>query len=337
RELLGELGARAHVELAVDVPEVVLDRLRAEEEGGSRLTRRPSSREELCDLELLRGERVCRGRVPTAGGLPGRLELRARELRPRVGAEAVEDLECRAELLPCPDTLAGAAGSCAVGEVRPSRLVDVGRSLVEPKRLLEPALELVVVAEQAAAARRARERPRLALRARLLLELVRLRRRVFRSAEPEIRLDELRRRRGVDVADPELAQPGRLLLEVPRRLRGTAEGELELAERPHRPCLVETDAERGAQVPRLLRVRPTPCLPSLPGLEPVEPRERGGELGSLTRLAGEPDRLVVLGLGRRPLVPDGMVPGDSVEEAGQHAESGLRPRGLDGRLDHRPS
>ena len=73
------------------------------------------------------------------------------------------------------------------------------------------------------------------------------------------------------------------------------------------------------------------------GLEPREPRERRGELRPLARLACEPDRLVVFGLRRRPLVSGGVVARDAVEKARQHSEGGLRTGVLDRRLDERPT
>src|SRR2546423_3435972 len=95
-----ELVARPDAELPIDVPQVVLDRLRAEEEPRGGLARRAPAREEQRDLELLR----CQVSEGAGGAAPRRLagggELRARKLGPRRGSEPLEELQPAPKLLP---------------------------------------------------------------------------------------------------------------------------------------------------------------------------------------------------------------------------------------------
>ena len=64
---LAQLLAGVDPELLVDVAQVVLDGLRAEEDRRGRLARRPALREQLRDLQLLRGELVERAGVAPPG------------------------------------------------------------------------------------------------------------------------------------------------------------------------------------------------------------------------------------------------------------------------------
>src|SRR2546421_11789372 len=73
-----ELVAGADAELPVDVSQVVLDRLRAEEETGSGFARRAAAGEEQGDLELLGRQVAERARVAPPRRLAGRGELGAR-------------------------------------------------------------------------------------------------------------------------------------------------------------------------------------------------------------------------------------------------------------------
>src|SRR5215470_7116788 len=93
-ELGGELGARAHPELPVDLRDVPLHRLRTDEEGLSDLAIGEPGREQLGDA-LLGGREGVGLRRPTADAGP----LRQRALREDVRAEAIEDLERLVERL----------------------------------------------------------------------------------------------------------------------------------------------------------------------------------------------------------------------------------------------
>lgn len=69
-EAVGELRAGADAELPVDVPEVEVDRLRAQEElGGGLLVRRAAGDDER-DLELLRRQPLGARRVVARNRLP---------------------------------------------------------------------------------------------------------------------------------------------------------------------------------------------------------------------------------------------------------------------------
>src|SRR3954454_25396647 len=64
KERVGQLGAVAHVELAVDVAEVELDRLRAQEQRVGDALIRPALGDQHRDLQLLRGQLVAAGPRP---------------------------------------------------------------------------------------------------------------------------------------------------------------------------------------------------------------------------------------------------------------------------------
>src|SRR3954463_15398763 len=75
-QLSRKLLARVDPELPVDVAEVVLDGLRAQEQLGRRLARGVPVGEEHADLELLRGELVEARRVAPTCALAGGKEFR---------------------------------------------------------------------------------------------------------------------------------------------------------------------------------------------------------------------------------------------------------------------
>ena len=83
-----ELLARVDPELQVDVAQVVLDRLGAEEQSGGRLARRPARREHHRDLELLGCQLLDRVGLAAAERLTGRLQFGAGPLEPTAGRRA---------------------------------------------------------------------------------------------------------------------------------------------------------------------------------------------------------------------------------------------------------
>src|SRR5262249_46405862 len=94
----GELHPRGDPELREHVPEVEVDRPRAQEElRGDRLVRRAPG-DQLRDLELLRGQPVQRARVVALRSEPAAAQLDPRTLCPRGGAELVERPDRTAEL-----------------------------------------------------------------------------------------------------------------------------------------------------------------------------------------------------------------------------------------------
>src|SRR5580692_2376181 len=95
----GQLRARVQAELAVDVPQVVLDGLRAEEQGRRGLPGRAAGGEQERDLQFLRRELLDGTGGSPAQRLAGRRELGPRAVGPRAGAQALERRRGRAELL----------------------------------------------------------------------------------------------------------------------------------------------------------------------------------------------------------------------------------------------
>src|SRR5689334_1091217 len=93
-EELRELGTRADAELRVHLAQVVLDRLRAEEERRGGLARRSPFDEQETDLELLRREGAARVGPPPADGLARRLQLHGCSFSPPCGSEVLERVEC---------------------------------------------------------------------------------------------------------------------------------------------------------------------------------------------------------------------------------------------------
>src|SRR5262249_4231329 len=94
----GELHPRGDPELREHVPEVEVDRPRAQEElRGDRLVRRAPG-DQLRDLELLRGQPVQRARVVALRSEPAAAQLDPRTLCPRGGAELVERPDRTAEM-----------------------------------------------------------------------------------------------------------------------------------------------------------------------------------------------------------------------------------------------
>src|SRR6266545_5751360 len=164
-DLLGEaepdeLGASGDVELGEDLPEVVVDRPRAQEELGRHLAvGRPFS-DEADDLELLRGELGQRARIALASGLAGDAQLHARPLRPGGGAELLEGGERRAQVLAGVSSAAGAAQGLAVQELRAGPVERPAAVAVQPQGFREMAVGGRAGRQQTAAARHERERPR---------------------------------------------------------------------------------------------------------------------------------------------------------------------------------
>src|SRR3954471_18125061 len=144
REGLRELVAGVDVELHVDVAEVVLDRLGAEEQRRGGLARRLARGEQEPDLQLLGRERVDRAWLAPAQRLARGRELRAGAVGPRPRVEALERLPRRAPLLAGAHPLARATQSLAVGQPRARRLEAVRGPRVLGERGLEAGREVVV-------------------------------------------------------------------------------------------------------------------------------------------------------------------------------------------------
>ena len=119
---------------------------------------------------------------------------------------------------------------------------------MELERTLEVRFRIVACSDESRAAVCARERPRLPFRRRRGEVLLRERGGLIGLAEPEPALDELRRRREVDVRERRLDEARRLTVEMLGRRRCVAKAELELTERGPRPDLVRRQVELGTQI-----------------------------------------------------------------------------------------
>src|SRR4051794_39568244 len=160
------------------------------------------------------------------------------------------------------------------------------------ERFAETLVDSVVSGQQSRAARRTSERPRLPLLVRLRNELARTRRGTFALADPQIRVDELRPRRQIDVADAVRAQHV-LLHEVVLDRRGRSpQAELQIAQRLDRPRPIDRHADLPAKRLTGGGVFTASRLIALPRLEAGEAREGRRELGALRRFAGQSYRLV---------------------------------------------
>src|SRR5204863_2767227 len=110
----------------VDVSQVVLDRLRTEEDGRCSLARRLALRKQQRDLKLLRRQLVERRHVAAACGFAGRGELGRGRVGPRRRTQARKRLVCRAQMLTRFDAPTDAAEARAVCKLRSGWLEDIG-------------------------------------------------------------------------------------------------------------------------------------------------------------------------------------------------------------------
>ena len=316
-------------ELAVDVAQVVVDGLRAEEQLRRRLARRVALGEHERDLELARRQLVERARVALARRLAGGEQLGPGALRPRRRAELVEGVDGAAQLLARLHAPARAPQPLAVAQARAGLLEAVGRQRVQAERLLEAGAQLRRAGEQAAAARQPRERPRLALGGRALGELVEPAGGVLDAVDPHQRLDQLGDRRHVGVGDAALGEQPLLLLQQRDRRLDPAEPELELGERVERPQPEEREAELAGQRERVAGVLAAGLLAALARLDAREPRQAGAQRRRLARLARQPDHLLVERLGDRQPIAGRRVAGGQPERERQRADRALAARRLD--------
>src|SRR3954452_23496261 len=88
-----ELVTRVDRKLPIDVAQVVLDCLRAEEQGGRGFARRAPVGQQQRHLQLLGRQLAETARVAAAGGLAGRSQFCAGELAPWTRCESVERLD----------------------------------------------------------------------------------------------------------------------------------------------------------------------------------------------------------------------------------------------------
>src|SRR4051794_8159006 len=91
--LQDELAAGRDAELREDLPHVIVDRARAEEQARGHLLVRRALGHEPRDLQLLRRQLVDRAGGALAGGLAARAQLYACALGPGTGAQQLERVE----------------------------------------------------------------------------------------------------------------------------------------------------------------------------------------------------------------------------------------------------
>jgi len=156
----GELGAVAHAELAVDVAEVRLDRLGAEEQLGRGFPDGGAVGDDQRDAKFLRGEHVGGGMAAGGWGADaGGAEFAAGALCPWVGGESLEGSERVGKLVAGVCAAARSAESLAIAQLGAGALQRARHVIVQPERVQELFLECVVFSEQATAACRCRESP----------------------------------------------------------------------------------------------------------------------------------------------------------------------------------
>src|SRR4249919_1158540 len=113
-----QLRPRRDLELPEHLVQVVLDRLRAEEElRGDVLVRLPLA-DQAGDLQLLRRQLVDRARISSTHCLAGRTQLGTRPLRPGLGTELLEAVDRGTQLLASIRTPALAAQELPVQKLR---------------------------------------------------------------------------------------------------------------------------------------------------------------------------------------------------------------------------
>src|SRR6185437_12842782 len=160
----GEFVAGVDVQLLVDVPEVILHGLGAQEQRGRGFPCCPPARQGQRDLQLLRGQLVDRARIPPQERLAGGREFGARPAGPWTGAETLEDVQRGPKLLAGEHPVPGTPQALAVGQPGPRRLEGIQGLRVLAYCLVKNGGELAVGREQSLGAQRAGERPWLPLR-----------------------------------------------------------------------------------------------------------------------------------------------------------------------------
>ena len=325
---LGELLARVDVELQVDVAQVVLDRLRAEEQRGGGLPRGLAAGQQQRDLQLLRGQLVDRARVAPPQRLAGRRELGCGPARPTGARRGARTPRARRAAARGPGRgCAPAAGArrrpagCA-----PSRTRRASARGGASARSKAPAM-LGVGGHQAPAARAPapattagpwrRRRPSNAAATAA----------PRRAPEPACR-----RRPAPAPGDrstsvmPELVQQPLLALEVLGRRgpRRRARARARRAPPWPRPRTAGAELAATASSASAARSRHS-CSRPRRACSQASPASAEGQLGALAALARQLDRLAVGGLGDRPAVGGGLVAGDQVQHERQRPDRRARP------------
>ncbi len=204
---------------------------------------------------------------------------------------------------------------------------------MEKECLCKVALEIVVRCELAEAACGTRHRPWLSLASCLDVEQGSDPGGVLTTTKAKVGIDELGRRRQVNVLNAELAKPASAVLEMLRGCRGSTEAEFQLAESSDGPDLIEVDTKLGAQGARLRDMRTAVVFVTLARFEPRHAGECGGKLCLLTGLAREPRGLVVFDRALPPVLSDRVITTDTIQQPRQDAERNPSTRCLDRLVD----
>src|SRR5207302_9804273 len=110
--------------------QVILDRLRAQVESRGGFPSRGAVRQGECNLQFLRRQLLSVALIPNPRRFPAGLQLRHRPLCPRRGAELVERLQRRPELLPCIDAPPASAQALPEIELCSCALENIWRGVV---------------------------------------------------------------------------------------------------------------------------------------------------------------------------------------------------------------
>ena len=186
---------------------MILNRLRAEEEGGCSLPGGLAAREDLRDTELLARERLRGGRPSPACRLAGGKELAACHLSPRLGTQSFKNLERYAELATRARPLAMPSKAAAIRKPCDSKLEHIGGLLVQLHCCVEMVLELAFRGHKTATPGCASERPGLPFLGRLKVEPSHQPLSIRPSTDPEVCVDQLGVRREVNVLDAVCFKP----------------------------------------------------------------------------------------------------------------------------------
>jgi hypothetical protein len=302
---------------------VILDGLRAQEQGGGSLPGRTAAGQAQRDLEFLRGQVIEGGHVPPPRGLAGGGELGPRRLGPRGGAEVVEHVHRGAKFVAGPDPLPLAPQASTVGQVRAGSLEGVRGPTVQGQRGFEVGIGFALGGELPAASRGARHGPGLALDIGVAGEVGGYLGGLRSAPQTQVDLDQLRHRGQVSILDAARAQHGSLLLEMSQRGFGSPLTQLKVTQGGDGPHFGHAQAQLARQAQRLLSMRAALLRPAQPGFEPGGEGQRQAEVATLTGFPGQADRFVKAGLSLGPSIRAHLIDCDVEQHEGQRADRGF--------------
>jgi hypothetical protein len=204
---------------------------------------------------------------------------------------------------------------------------------METERVGKVPLEITVRREHAETTGGARHGPRLSLAARFNIKQRSDPTGVLTTTQAQVGIDELARRRQINILYAELVKPEHAVLELLRGRRCSTEAEVQFAKSSDRPDLIEMDSKLGAQGERLSGVRTAVVFVALTRFEPGHAGKRGGDLRLLTGLAREPRRLVVFDVRSAPVLCGRVITPDTVQQPRQDAQRNPSPGCFDHLVD----